>query len=94
MTSNIHSIEQTLLENLLWNRARIKFLTYVWDRSRMGGYSIAGIDKTEREDENIVEQVQKGIASRFYKRGRYSPQWETGVHQFHTLLQNALGEGI
>lgn len=27
MTSNIHSIEQTLLENLPWNRARIKFVT-------------------------------------------------------------------
>jgi choline monooxygenase len=72
------------------NRTRIRFLTYVYDKSRMAGYSIAGIDKTEREDENIVEQVQKGIASRFYKRGRYSPQWETGVHHFHTLLQTAL----
>jgi choline monooxygenase len=71
------------------NRARIKFLTYVWDESRMAGYSPAGIDKTEREDENIVEQVQKGISSRFYKHGRYSPQWETGVHQFHTMLQKA-----
>lgn len=71
------------------NRSRVRFLTYVWDESRMAGYSIAGIDKTEREDENIVEQVQKGIASRFYKRGRYSPQWETGLHQFHTMLHNA-----
>lgn len=71
------------------NRTRIRFLTYVWDESKMGGYSIGDIDKTEREDENIVEQVQKGISSRFYKRGRYSPQWETGVHQFHQMLFNA-----
>ena len=31
------------------------------------------IDKVEREDEFIVESVNKGIQSSFYKAGRYSP---------------------
>lgn len=74
------------------DRTRIKYFTYVWDESRMGSYSVTDIDKTEREDENIVENVQKGINSRFYNTGRYSPQWETGVHQFHTLLAKFLGD--
>jgi choline monooxygenase len=74
------------------DRTRVRFLTYIGDRSRMGNYSVEDIDKTEREDEAIVEQVQKGMASRFYTRGRYSPQWETGVHQFHRLLSQALSE--
>jgi choline monooxygenase len=72
------------------NRTRVRFLTYIWDESRMGNYSTTDIDKTEQEDEQVVEQVQKGIRSRLYNNGRYSPQWETGVHHFHTLLQNAL----
>jgi choline monooxygenase len=73
------------------DRARIKFFTYVWDESRMGSYSTSDIDKTEREDEDIVEHVQKGISSRFYNTGRYSPQWEAGVHHFHSLLGEFLG---
>jgi choline monooxygenase len=71
-------------------KTRVRFLTYVWDESRIGSYSTDDIDKTEQEDEQVVQQVQKGVNSRFYKRGRYSPQWETGVHHFHTLLHNAL----
>ena len=46
--------------------------------------------RVEREDEAIVEAVQRGIRSRFYSRGRYSPRWEAGVHQFHRLLGEAL----
>jgi choline monooxygenase len=72
------------------DRARVRFLTYVWDESRMGSYSVDDIDQTEREDEAVVIQVHKGVSSRFYKRGRYSPQWEKGVHHFHRLLQHAL----
>jgi choline monooxygenase len=72
------------------DRTRVKYFTYVWDEKRMGSYSVTDIDKTEREDENIVEQVQKGVSSRLYKKGRYSPRWEAGVHQFHTLLAQFL----
>lgn len=69
---------------------RIKYLTYIWDKTRMN-YSPEDINETELEDEAILEQVQRGIKSRFYKRGRYAPNWETGVHQFHTLLAEKLG---
>jgi len=71
-------------------KTRIKFITYVWDESRMEQYSPADIDKTEREDEAVVELVQKGVRSRLYDRGRYSSRWETGVHHFHTLLTKYL----
>ena len=46
----------------------------------------AELDKVEKEDEAIVEQVQKGVKSRFYDRGKFSPSMETGVHHFHLLL--------
>ena len=38
------------------------------------------------EDEAVVESVQRGIRSRFYKHGRYSPSREQGTHHFHRLI--------
>jgi choline monooxygenase len=72
------------------DRSRVRYVTYIWDESRMGSFSIDDLDKTEREDEAIVQQVQKGVSARMYQRGRYSPQWETGVHHFHLLLEKFL----
>ena len=46
----------------------------------------ASLDKVEKEDQNIVLNVQKGIGSKFYNRGRYSPEYESGIHHFHKLI--------
>lgn len=72
------------------DRSRICYLTYVHDRSKLAIGAGANVDKTEREDENIIEQVQKGVQSHFYDRGRYSPDWEEGPHHFHRLLTRFL----
>lgn len=72
------------------DRTRVQYSTWVWDRSRLNTGAGAGLDRVEREDEAIVEAVQRGVRSRFYSRGRYSPRWEAGVHQFHGLLREAL----
>jgi len=69
------------------NTTKIRFLTYVWREERFGNYSVKDIDQTEMEDEEVVEMVQKGIRSRFYDTGRYSPTWENGVFQFHNLVR-------
>jgi choline monooxygenase len=42
------------------------------------------------EDEEIVEAVQRGVRSRLYDRGRYSPVRERGPHHFHRLLASML----
>jgi len=65
---------------------RVSFLCYVWDPSRLGRGAGAALDRVEREDEVVVELVQKGLRSRFYDRGRFSPAREKGVHHFHRLL--------
>ncbi len=70
---------------------RVSFLTYVWDASRLDRGAGAGLDRVEREDEVIVECVQRGVGSRLYGRGRYSPAREQGVHQFHRMLAADLG---
>lgn len=40
----------------------------------------------------MVEAVQKGVRSRLYGRGRYSPLRETGTHHFHRLIRRFLAE--
>jgi choline monooxygenase len=65
---------------------KVSFLTYIWDETKLDRGAGAMLDKVEREDEAIVENVQKGIRSRFYDSGRYSPTRETGTHHFHRLL--------
>ncbi|MCC7307005.1 MAG: aromatic ring-hydroxylating dioxygenase subunit alpha [Acidobacteria bacterium] len=64
----------------------IEFLTYVSDESLLDKGAGADLHGVEMEDEAVVESVQKGIRSRFYSNGRYSPAREQGTHHFHTLI--------
>ena len=72
------------------DRTRVSFIAYVRDPSRLERGAGAGLDRVEREDEAVVETVQRGVGSRCYDRGRYSPTREQGVHHFHRLLAKAL----
>lgn len=69
---------------------KVSFRTYVYDASKLGAGAGADIDLVEREDEAVVEQVQIGTRSRFYRHGRFSPKREQGVHQFHRLVAEIL----
>lgn len=71
-------------------RTRVSFISYVYDDLKLDRGAGAVLDKVEREDEYVVEGVQKGVKSRFYQAGRYSPTKETGVHYFHSLIANDL----
>ena len=68
------------------NETNVEFKTYVWNESKLEIGAGADLDKVELEDEEIVENVQKGVSSRFYEHGRFSPSMENGVHHFHTLI--------
>jgi choline monooxygenase len=69
---------------------KVRFLTYVWDETKFDKGAGSDLDKVEREDEEIVERVQLGVKSRLYKKGRYSPTMEKGVHHFHSLIAEFL----
>ncbi len=73
------------------DRTEVSFLTYMWDESKFDKGAGADLIRVEREDEEVVEAVQKGIRSRFYNHGRYAPEREQGTHHFHQLLANFLG---
>jgi len=73
------------------DRTRVVYRAFVLDPSRRRRGAGADLDRIEREDEEIVEQVQRGMRSRLYDRGRYSPLREAGVHHFHRLLTRFAG---
>ncbi|HQZ83142.1 MAG TPA: aromatic ring-hydroxylating dioxygenase subunit alpha [Pyrinomonadaceae bacterium] len=64
----------------------VEFLTYVGDASKLGEGAGADLHGVELEDEAVVESVQRGIRSRYYSHGRYSPTREQGTHHFHRLI--------
>ncbi len=72
------------------NRTKVSFRTYVWKEGLLGKGAGAGLDRVEREDEEVVESVQKGLGSTGYSRGRFSPRREQGVHQFHRMLSERI----
>ena len=74
-----------VVEPLGYDKTRIRFRTYFFnsnDKER----KLNRIDQTELEDEAVVESVQLGLKSRFYKYGRFSPEMEPAVHHFHRLI--------
>ncbi len=57
-------------------------------------YDVAFADRVQREDAEICKYVQRGLASRAYRRGRYSPDAEQGVYHFHALLRRAYRDAV
>ena len=83
-------VSVNVVKPLAPDRTRVAFLAYVWEPGKLDRGAGAGLDRVEREDEAVVESVQRGVRSRLYERGRYSPDREQGVHHFHRLLAAAL----
>lgn len=69
----------------------VEFINYVRDGALIEASAGADLHSVEMEDEAVVESVQKGVRSRFYSRGRYSPTREQGTHHFHRLIAEYIG---
>ena len=69
---------------------KVSFRTYVLDESKLDAGAGTGLDQVEIEDEQVVEQVQQGMRSKLYHRGRYSATMEKCVHHFHRLVSEDL----
>jgi len=70
---------------------QVSYLTFVADESKLGRGAGSNLSRVEFEDQAVVESVQKGIRSRFYERGRYSPAREQGTHHLHRLIAEFMG---
>jgi len=75
-----------VVEPVSVGQCKVRFISYVWDETQLDKGAGSGLDKVEAEDEEIVENVQRGVHSRFYKHGRYSVTREQGTHHFHRIL--------
>lgn len=73
-------------------RTRVVFIPRVWDHGKRGRGAGSGLDQVEMEDEEVVLAVQRGVKSRLYDRGRYSPTRERGVHHFHRMMAEWLSD--
>jgi len=82
-----------LVEPRAPDATRVRFRTYVWDERHLDRGAGANLFQVELEDERVVESVQRGLAARLRRSGRYSPARESGVHHFHRLLARALADG-
>ena len=73
------------------SETKVSFHIYVSDESKLNTGAGGDLDEVEMEDEEVVENVQKGVRSRFYDHGRYSVTREQGTHHFHSLLAEFIG---
>jgi len=71
-------------------KTRVSFITYVWKQEKYNKGAGSELDTVEFEDEEVVENVQKGVRSRFYTHGRYSVTREKGTHHFHRMISEFL----
>jgi choline monooxygenase len=79
-----------IIKPIAVKKTKIEFISFVWDEDKLNKGAGGDLDKVELEDEEIVQRVQKGVGSRFYKNGRFSPKMEKGVHHFHSLISKFL----
>lgn len=69
---------------------KVRFLTYISDERKLNTGAGSGLNTVELEDEDVVQHVQQGIRSRFYRHGRYSVNREQGTHHFHSLIAECM----
>jgi choline monooxygenase len=73
------------------HKTKVSFISYSYDETKLHSAGML-LDKVEREDETVVEGVHKGLQSKYYTKGRFSPSREQGVHHFHSLLAKYIHE--
>ena len=83
-------VSVNVVEPLGKDKTRVRFLTYLLPGQAANGFSQAMLHQTEMEDEEVVKSVHKGLKSRLYQYGRFSPKREQCVHHFQQLLANCL----
>jgi choline monooxygenase len=63
------------------------------EAARFMAESVALAERIQLEDQAICEEVQRGLASRSFRAGRFSVRREAAGYHFHRLLAGALTHG-
>lgn len=80
-------LSSNVVEPVGIDQCRVRFRTFVARPDLLK--DAYDIDEVQREDEEVVHSVQRGLQSRLYRRGRFSPEQERGVHHFHRQIAAA-----
>jgi choline monooxygenase len=83
-------ISLNVVTPLAVDRTRVTFFPFVLNSSLRERGAGSALDRVEREDEAVVESVQKGLTGPLYARGRYSVIRERAVHHFHRFIDKAI----
>ena len=81
-----------IVEPISVNKTKVSFIPYVYDSNKLDSGAGSILDKVEKEDEFVVQNVQRGMRSKYYETGRFSPTREKGVHHFHLLISDFLNK--
>ena len=83
-------VSVNIIEPISPEKTKVRFLSYFLASIKQPIDGGSSLDTVELEDQTVVQSVQTGIKSRFYKMGRYSPEHEKGVHHFNRLIEKNL----
>jgi choline monooxygenase len=83
-------ISVNIVRPIAADKTVVEFKNYVRDETLLDKGAGADLHTVEMEDEAVVESVQRGVRSKYYDRGRYSPTREQGTHHFHRLIADAM----
>jgi len=79
-----------LVEPRTLGSCNVRYLRWVARPELLERGAGCDLDEVELEDEQVVQRVQRGVQSRLYQGGRFSPSSEQGPHWFERLLAREL----
>lgn len=86
----VWGISVNLVEPTGVGRCRVRYLRWVARPELVETGVGSGLDQVELEDQAVVHSVQRGVRSRLYPGGRFSPEHEAGPHHLQRLLAEDL----
>ena len=83
-------LSMNIIEPINNKKTKVKFLSFPIKGLKQTFNTPSSLDIVDKEDQDVVLKVQKGISSTSYLGGRYSAEHELGVHHFHRLIAKYL----
>ncbi|MCB9684598.1 MAG: Rieske 2Fe-2S domain-containing protein [Alphaproteobacteria bacterium] len=84
-------VSLNLIEDVAHGRCTVRYRAWVLDDASRGRGAGGALDLVEEQDQEVVLRAWAGVqAATLFRRGRYAPAHERGLHHFHRLLDRAL----
>ncbi len=84
-------VSMNRIDDAGFGRSVVRYRAWIWDASLRNVGAGGALDVVEAQDQSVALRAWAGLQSALYRRGRYSPTQESGLHHFHRMLAVALG---